>query len=120
MSADFRFFSGKTDINLGEFGRFVLDRGGFLNSAIVVFNVAVPSTGQIERFEWNKSYKGLQCVRCATGEAVAAFTYSGIFRKEIGKMSFFAVNRRWGEIGVAAEMLILLSLCVLIENRRRD
>lgn len=114
-------------MSLGVFGNYVLERDGFFHAA-TVFYMPVPSSGTgKERFEWKTSSgqevaaldgrnKGLKCVRCSTGQVVAAFTNVRMSKKKVGKMAFLGEKLNLGE---AAEMMIFVSLCAVIEKARR-
>lgn len=92
-----------------------------------MFKAPIPSTGQLETFEWKGSSgaevqmlegrsHGKKCVRASTGEVVAVFTHPSMSFDKRGKMAFLGDRANLGE---AFEVLAVIGVAAVVEKERR-
>jgi hypothetical protein len=91
------------------------------------FNIYVPWSSRPERFEWRHSSgpevgaleggtRGLELVRVGTGKVVAAFAWTALSAKKLGKFRW-CTDDWFGEEG---DLLVLISLLAVLEYIRKQ
>ncbi|KAK0114843.1 hypothetical protein ONS96_013325 [Cadophora gregata f. sp. sojae] len=133
-TADFHSFSSTIDLTLfigippgSQPQTTPLESTGMMSSSRM-FQAPIPSTGQLETFEWKGSSgpevqmlegrsHGKKCVRVSTGEVVAVFTHPGMSLEKRGKMAFIGDRANLGE---AFEVLAVMGVVAAEEKERRS
>ncbi|KAG4435586.1 hypothetical protein IFR05_008932 [Cadophora sp. M221] len=132
-TADFHSFSSTIDLTLfidippGSGPQTCAMESTGVMSSSRMFQAPIPSTGQLETFEWKGSSgtevqmldgrsHGKKCVRVSTGEAVAVFTHPSMSIDKRGKMAFIGDRVNLGE---AFEVLAVMGVVAMVEKERR-
>ncbi|PVH77605.1 hypothetical protein DL98DRAFT_517315 [Cadophora sp. DSE1049] len=132
-TADFHSFSSIIDLTLfigippGSTPQTTAMESTGMMSSSRMFQAPIPSTGQLETFEWKGSSgaevqmldgrsHGKKCVRVSTGEVVAVFTHPSMSFDKRGKMAFLGDRANLGE---AFEVLAVMGLVAVVEKERR-
>ncbi|CZS91271.1 hypothetical protein WAI453_003659 [Rhynchosporium graminicola] len=132
-TADFHSISSTIDLTLfigippGSAPQTCAMESAGMMSSSRMFQAPIPSTGQLEMFEWKGSSAaevqmldgrshGKKCVRVSTGEVVAVFTHPSMSFDKRGKMAFVGDRANLGE---AFEVLAVIGVIAVVEKERR-
>ncbi|KAL2059719.1 hypothetical protein VTL71DRAFT_10211 [Oculimacula yallundae] len=132
-TADFHSISSTIDLTLfigippGSSPQTCAMESTGMMSSSRMFQAPIPSTGQLEMFEWKGSSgaevqtlegrsHGKKCVRISTGEVVAVFTHPSMSFDKRGKMAFLGDRANLGE---AFEVLAVMGVAAVVEKERR-